>query len=98
MLHRMRHVEILGAVVLAGSFLVLLFRNWLELSFSNDVNVNEASHDGVCHQLPEPQLEVVLDWDSSRVLQGSPTERFRGMLSRQYLMLQRIQIHPRQPS
>jgi hypothetical protein len=88
-----RHVEFLALFVLAGSFFLLLLRNRnredsLDLPSSNDVNVTGGSHDGACQCFPcESQREPeVMDWDSSRVLRGSPTEWFRGMLSRQYLM------------
>ena len=77
--------------ILAGFFLYrqspyLLLHNQedsLDLS-SNNLNVTEESYDGACQcsscesQQNEPE---VMDWDSSKVLRGSPTELFRGMLS-----------------
>lgn len=93
-----KHLIFLSLFVLAGFFFLhretpyLLHHNEedsLDLPFSNDVNVTEGSYDGTCQCSPcefqqhEPE---VTDWDSSRVLRGSPTERFRGMLSRQHLM------------
>ena len=97
MLHRIlvkRHIEFFALFILAASFFLLLFRNWLDLQFSNNLTVSEESHDGACQQ-PEPE---VMEWDSSRVLLGPPTERFRGMLSRQFLIIHRIQLLSRQPS
>ena len=51
-----------------------------------NVSVADGSHDGNCHQCSlcdgeqHSGLEVVQDWDSSRVLRGAPTKHFRGML------------------
>ena len=91
MFHRIK-LEFLALFVLVASLVLLLFRIWLDLPFSNILNVSEESHDGTC-QCQQPQPEAVsMEWDSSRVLQGSPTERFRGMLSRQYLVVQSIQF------
>ena len=48
------------------------------------INVTEGSYKGASQCPPcEVQLELqstpeVMDWDSSRVLRGAPTERFRG--------------------
>jgi hypothetical protein len=68
-----------------------------DLPYSNDdnfnmaiplpINVNQGSYDGACQCAPcdvdqHSELEVA-DWDSSRVLRGAPTERFRGMLPHQ---------------
>ena len=62
-----------------------------ELPFSNDdVNATEGSYDGACQCSPcelQRQEPEVMDWDSSRVLRGSPTERFRGMLLYHHLMI-----------
>ena len=91
MFHRIK-LEFLALFVLVASLVLLLFRIWLDLPFSNILNVSEESHDGTC-QCQQRQPEAVsMEWDSSRVLQGSPTERFRGMLSRQYLIVQSIQF------
>lgn len=91
-------VKFLSLFALAGFLLFLLLRNhWqedsLDLSFSNTVNVTEGSHNGTCQCSCELQHEPeVMEWDSSRVLRGSPAERFRGMLLHQHLMIQRAQI------
>ena len=95
MLQRIRrHLEILSVFVLASFCFFFLFRNRehsIVMRSSNVANVTELEglQDGLadCHcspcefQQPEPE---VMEWDSSRVLRGSPTERFRGMLSLQH--------------
>ena len=99
MLNRVkRHLGILSVFVLAGSCFFFLLRNQeyslaLVVPSSNDVNVTERLQDGACRCSPceFQQLErEVMDWDSSKVLRGSPTKRFRGMISRQHLMIQRV--------
>ena len=47
------------------------------------VNATEGGRNGTCQCSPcevqHSELEVVESWDSSTVLRGAPTERFRGM-------------------
>ena len=93
-----RQFEYLALFALAGLLFLLLLRNRegsLYFSSSSDLNVTQAegSHHvtEACQcspcELQQPEPEV-MKWDSSRVLRGPPTERFRGMLSR--LMIQRV--------
>ena len=80
-----RHIVFLSLFVLAGFFFLyrqtfyLLLRNQEDppdLLSSKDANVTEGSASSSCEFQHEPE---VMDWDSSSVLRGSPTERFRGM-------------------
>jgi hypothetical protein len=84
-----RHFVFLLLFVLAGIFFYrppyLLLHNQDQLSR----NVTEGSSDGTYpYELQRHEPEV-MDWDSSRVLRGSPTERFRGN-SDQHLMIQTV--------
>ena len=91
-----RHLVFLSLFVLAGFFFLyrqtpyLPFRDQ-EGSSSNDVNAtdDEPCQCSTCELQPH-ELEV-MDWDSSKVLRGSPTERFRGMVISHHLMI-RVQI------
>lgn len=86
-----RHLHLVFPFLLASFFLLyLLLRNQEDSPSSNDVNVIEGSCSSQCSPCEhEPEI---MDWDSSRVLRGPPTERFRGMLSHQQLTIQSVYI------